>query len=64
MTPTSQPTKPEAITVSGAARRLEVSPETVHRRCDKGEIPHIRNEFGHRIILQRDLELVAGQRGL
>jgi hypothetical protein len=53
-----------AVTIAGAARRLQVCQETVRRRCDSGEIPHIKNEWGARIILSADLEVVARKRGL
>jgi len=54
--------KAEAVTVSGAARRLGYSEQTVRRLCDSGAIPHIKSDWGSRIILTRDLDRYVRQR--
>ncbi len=55
--------QPEAVTVSGAARRLDRSEQTVRRLCDRGVIPHIKTNWGSRIILTRDLDRYVQEHG-
>jgi excisionase family DNA binding protein len=50
------------ITVSGAARILEVSEDTVRRLEAAGVLPAIRTQTGTRLFERRAVEALAAQR--
>jgi predicted site-specific integrase-resolvase len=45
-----------AFKIRDAARYLGISPNTLRKRSDLGQIPTRRNESGERIFLLRDLD--------
>lgn len=52
----------EVMTVSEAARELEVSAQTVREWADKGKLPTIRTSSGQRIFQRVDVERVRLER--
>lgn len=49
----------EWLTLSAAARQLEVSPATIRRWCDEGRLSVRRTLGGHRRVLRSDVERAA-----
>lgn len=52
----------ETLTTAGAAKLLEVSPESVVAWSDAGEIPCWRTPGGHRRYRRSDLERFVAER--
>lgn len=49
----------EWLTLSAAARVLEVSPATIRRWCDEGRLSVRRTLGGHRRVKRTDVEAAA-----
>lgn len=52
----------DLFTVSGAARLLEVSAETVRVLADAGKLPCARTDSGFRVFRREDVERLSAER--
>jgi excisionase family DNA binding protein len=52
----------DLLTKADAAKRLNVTPQTVRNMVERGELPAIRTERGWRLFRLRDVERLVAKR--